>query len=682
MNPGYAGRTELPDSVKALFRPVVVIVPDLQQICEIMLFSEGFSIAKVLAKKMTVLYKLAKEQLSKQYHYDFGLRALKSVLVMAGELKRSAADLPEDVVLMRALRDMNLPKFVFEDVPLFLGLISDLFPGLDCPRVRYPQFNDAVEEVLTSNKNVLLPVQVDKVVQMYETMMTRHSTMIVGPTGGGKSVVINTLCQAQTKLGLITKLYTLNPKACSVIELYGILDPNTRDWTDGLLSNIFREINKPTDKKERRYILYDGDVDALWIENMNSVMDDNKLLTLANSERIRLQPHCAMLFEVGDLQHASPATVSRCGMVFVDPKNLGYKPYWQKWCSTRERKEEAEVLNRLFDKYVPLLIDMIIDGTIDGKQGERLKTIIPLTALNMIVQLSYLLDSMLLPYENSKEPMEEVVLECVFVQGLYWSLGAGLPEDARIKFDKQLKYWSTMQSIEETDNQYAKPGELPSRYPSIFDYFFDIELKVWKPWKKLVPAYNHDPGKRYNEILVPTIDTVRTEWLLNLMYAVKRPTLLVGESGTSKTATTLSFLRKLNVDINVVLNVNFSSRTTSMDVQRTLEASVEKRTKDSFGPPPGKKLIVFIDDMNMPRVDDYGTQQPIALLKLLLEKGGMYDRGKDMNWKLFKDIFYFASMGKVSFASLKMLILTVATTCVSGYVFVRSGDNRVAVSVP
>jgi len=96
---------------------------------------------------MTVLYKLSKEQLSKQYHYDFGLRALKSVLVMAGELKRSSQDLAEDVVLMRALRDMNLPKFVFEDVPLFSGLISDLFPGLACPRVRYPDFNDAVEEV-------------------------------------------------------------------------------------------------------------------------------------------------------------------------------------------------------------------------------------------------------------------------------------------------------------------------------------------------------------------------------------------------------------------------------------------------------------------------------------------------------------------------------------------------------
>lgn len=61
---------------------------------------------------------------------------------------------------MRALRDMNLPKFVFEDVPLFLGLIADLFPGLDCPRVRYPNFNDAVEAVLQDNKYILLPHQV------------------------------------------------------------------------------------------------------------------------------------------------------------------------------------------------------------------------------------------------------------------------------------------------------------------------------------------------------------------------------------------------------------------------------------------------------------------------------------------------------------------------------------------
>nr|XP_054773560.1 dynein axonemal heavy chain 10-like [Lytechinus pictus] len=546
MNPGYAGRTELPESVKALFRPVVVIVPDLQQICEIMLFSEGFLFAKVLAKKMTVLYKLAKEQLSKQYHYDFGLRALKSVLVMAGELKRGSAELPEDVVLMRALRDMNLPKFVFEDVPLFLGLISDLFPGLDCPRVRYPNFNDAVEQVLEENNYILLDHQVDKVVQMYETMLTRHTTMVVGPTGGGKTVVINTLCQSQTKLGIHTKLYVMNPKAMSVIELYGILDPVTRDWTDGLLSNIFREINRPTDKNERKYILFDGDVDALWVENMNSVMDDNRLLTLANGERIRLQKHCALLFEVSDLQYASPATVSRCGMVFVDPKNLGYIPFWQRWVNARTNKAEQQDLTRLFEKYVPGCLDMILEGVTDGKQGEKLKMIVPLTALNLVNQLSRMLDALLV-----KELGESDVLECYFLEALYWSLGAALLEDGRIKFDSYIKNVASMPTVSD-ESVDAGPGELPGVLDTVYQYFFDKQKNKWIAWSKVVPKYVHDPEKRFNEILVPTVDTVRNTWVLEQMLSVKQPVLFVGDTGTSKTATIQDFLRNLDQDSHLI----------------------------------------------------------------------------------------------------------------------------------
>ena len=186
MNPGYAGRTELPDNLKALFRPVSMVTPDLAIICENMLMSEGFGSAKLLAKKMTVLYKLAKQQLSKQDHYDFGLRALKSVLVMAGGLKRGEPDLDESTILMRALRDMNMPKFIYADVPLFTGLIGDLFPGLDCPRVRYPSFNDAVEAALESGGYQPLEVQADKVIQLYETLMTRHTTMIVGPPAAAR----------------------------------------------------------------------------------------------------------------------------------------------------------------------------------------------------------------------------------------------------------------------------------------------------------------------------------------------------------------------------------------------------------------------------------------------------------------------------------------------------------------
>ncbi|XP_045466201.1 dynein axonemal heavy chain 10 [Harmonia axyridis] len=650
MNPGYAGRTELPESVKALFRPVVCIVPDMEMICLISLFSDGFLEAKVLAKKMTVLYKLAREQLSKQFHYDWGLRALNAVLRMAGVLKRASPDIKEALVLMRALRDMNHPKFVFDDVPLFLGLIRDLFPGMDCPRVGYPDFNAAVETALARKQYIILPYQVDKVVQFYETMMTRHSTMLVGPTGGGKSVVIHTLADAQTLMGLPTKIYTLNPKACSVIELYGILDPATRDWVDGLLSNIFREMNKPTEKQERRYILFDGDVDALWIENMNSVMDDNKLLTLANGERIRLQtPICALLFEVGDLQYASPATVSRAGMVYVDPKNLGYQPYWDRWIKTRTHPADFEAYQELYERYVPDLLSYIIEGTLANRQVAPLKTVIPQTGLNMVTQMCFVIDAILpQPAEDVRtpdEPADTDLIEAVFVTALYNSVGAALLSDGRKDFDEFIKSLCSMLKAEDTKEDPCDIRKLPTAYPTFYDYYLDIEERKWFAWDWLVPEYIHDPEKRFAEILVPTIDTVRTTYALKLMNRVKRPIILIGETGTSKTAIIQDFLRNLDQELYIIMNINFSSRTTSMDVQRNLESSVEKRTKEIYGPPMGKKLICFMDDLNMPQVDDYGTQQPIALLKLLFELGGFYDRGKDLNWKSLRDIFYYAAMG-------------------------------------
>lgn len=160
----------------------------------------------------------------------------------------------------------------------------------------------------------------------------------------------------------------------------------TRDWTDGLLSNIFRAINRPREsaQDEQRYILFDGDVDALWIENMNSVMDDNKLLTLANQERIKLQNYCSLLFEVGDLQYASPATVSRAGMVFVDPINLGYQPFMNRWIDGR-CETERELLKELFEKYVHGALALIHDGMLGLQSVTPLKLIVPQTALNMVV---------------------------------------------------------------------------------------------------------------------------------------------------------------------------------------------------------------------------------------------------------------------------------------------------------
>lgn len=657
MNPGYAGRTELPDNLKALFRPVTMIVPDLLQICQIMLFSEGFELAVTLAKKMTVLYKLSREQLSKQYHYDFGLRALKSVLVMAGALKREYSDMSEDLVLMRALRDSNMPKFVFEDVPLFHGLINDLFPGLDCPRVGYAALKDAIESELvagefnTTDQHVYSE-QVDKIIQMYETMLVRHTTMIVGPTGGGKSLVLNTLAAAsKAALDEVVKIFVLNPKAQPIAELYGTMDPVTRDWTDGVLSKLFRELNQPLPagrENEKRWLIYDGDVDAVWVENMNSVMDDNKLLTLPNGERIRLQTHCSMICETFDLQYASPATISRCGMVWVDPKNLGYRPFYERWLkkkypmpaagssATASAGEvvavapptERNVLLELFDKYVPRCVDFILEGVLSKDEiVAKCQQVIPVSNMEMCKQLCNALDAYLPPELDVAGDRSGV--EGIFIFSMVWSLGAALLGSSRARFDEFVK----------------KIAECSLPTTSLYQNFYNAETHKWQAWESRVTPYVEPAPFNFSHVFVPTTDSVLYSFLLARCMQTERPILFVGESGTAKTVTIQSYLKDLDPQSFSALNINFSSRTSSLDVQTNIQANVDKRSGKIYGPPAGKKLIVFIDDLNMPKVDLYGTQQPIALLHFVMSRGSIYDRGKELDLRILKDLEFIGAMG-------------------------------------
>jgi len=158
------GRSELPEGLKVLFRPITVMVPDLVLICENMLMAEGFIDAKILANKFFTLYSLCKDLLSKAEHYDWGLRAIKSVLVVAGTMKRAEPQIAENAILMRALRDFNIPKITAADLDIFFGLLGDLFPGIHVERKRDMDFEKIIEGACADNKLFPEPEFVLKIV--------------------------------------------------------------------------------------------------------------------------------------------------------------------------------------------------------------------------------------------------------------------------------------------------------------------------------------------------------------------------------------------------------------------------------------------------------------------------------------------------------------------------------------
>ncbi|KFH07428.1 putative dynein-1-alpha heavy chain, flagellar inner arm I1 complex [Toxoplasma gondii VAND] len=625
MNPGYAGRTELPDNLTSLFRPVAMMVPDLVMICEITLMAEGFEDARVLSKKIITLYQLMTQQLSKQDHYDFGLRAIRAVLSRAGQIRRSGGDQTEQDVLIRAILDMNASRTVTDDSFLFNALMSDLFPETDLTQVDAVQTPSGALRRHRSHRwlgwcSFIVDHIAVKATQLFLTMQTRHGNMLVGKSLTGKTTTWSILQKALYFEAV--KTWVINPKSLDVNELYGRFNIQTLEWTDGILSAIVREVCQDT-RLTHKWIILDGPVDPLWIESMNSLLDDNKTLTLINGDRIAMPPQVSLLFEVENLAAASPATVSRVGMVYMDPGDLDWKPYVQSWLARNFQNVEMQTfVAQLFGKYLDKVLKVV--------RGECTE-LVPITDMNGVISLCKLYEvfaGRLTPDLQGEKQFSMV--EKVFAFSVVWSLGASVDAASRPLVDRCIR------QIEPS----FPPGHL------VYDYFLNYEKQDWKLWEDRLPSqYRPFEGTPFHKIIVPTVDVLRNGHVLSGLILHRRHALCVGQTGTGKTSSILTtVMQELPESTHATLIINFSAQTSSKKTQQIIEGKLEKRVKDKYGPPGNKRLACFVDDLNLPRKDTFGSQPPLELLRQLIDYGCWYDRGKQ-TVKYVQDTQILAAMG-------------------------------------
>ncbi|KAI8841134.1 dynein heavy chain and region D6 of dynein motor-domain-containing protein [Chytriomyces cf. hyalinus JEL632] len=650
MNPGYAGRTELPDNLKALFRPVAMMIPNYGMIGEISLFSFGFSSAKILAEKMVATFKLSSEQLSSQDHYDFGMRAVKTVISSAGNLKREQPNAVEDLILLRALCDCNLPKFLVDDVPLFNGIISDLFPGVEQPPINYGEILESLNR--TCDAMVLQPVPnfIKKCIQLYETTVVRHGLMLVGPTGGGKTSVTRVLSRALSALQgkkapngkTIEKVrvHVLNPKSITMGQLYGEFDPQTHEWTDGILSCLMRE-GIEDGLPDKKWYCFDGPVDAVWVESMNTLLDDNKKLCLVSGEIIKMANSQTMMFEVENLQYASPATVSRCGMIYMEPGALGISPLLKSWLTQRERLLPTQLVS-IFRSIVDPLFEFYFEPALKFVRS-NVREGVATTDGNLAQSMMRIFQCLILPFSQNENADQAnaadkihifaEVLESLFLFSIIWSIGATTDAEGHKKFEV---WFRGQMSTNAPKFPFPETG-------SIYDYTFDIERKEWANWMEYAPEMI--PTKNSQDIIVPTMDTIRNTFILDLLLHNGCHVLCTGPTGTGKSVTITDKIMKGMDSSFTPLIFSFSARTGANQTQDLIDSKMEKRRKGVFGPPVGKKFIIFVDDLNMPMLDICGAQPPVELLRQWLDYGGWYDRKAIGKFMEIVDITLVTGMG-------------------------------------
>lgn len=299
--------------------------------------------------------------LSPQRHYDWGLRELKTVLSACGKslstsLKsknQELSQIDEMKIVVQSLRPNVMSKLTTSDCKRFEMLLEEVFPGMSSSMPTNEDLRAKIEETFTVMGLSRNERQIGKCIELYEQLNKRIGVTVFGPASSGKSTVISVLKSVLVSMNQTIRTYIISPKSMSRPQLLGYLDTNTRQWHDGVLTQTAIAVNSEPNNVTS-WIICDGDIDPEWIEALNSVLDDNKLLTLPSGWRIQFGNNVNFIFETHDLANASPATISRMGIIKFNSEDLHSMSLVDSWVL---KHSNAEMMQLMMEKYFSYIFE-------------------------------------------------------------------------------------------------------------------------------------------------------------------------------------------------------------------------------------------------------------------------------------------------------------------------------------
>ncbi|XP_012271994.1 dynein heavy chain 7, axonemal-like [Orussus abietinus] len=603
ISPGHPGRSVLSDNLKILFRTVSISVPDLKKICEVHLVAAGFSDAKPLAGKMSKIQELSSKYLSETYRHHFGVRSLKTVIKNAIRLKISSDVKNENEIILRSLMGVNLPMLTKEDALLFQGFLRDTFPNVVMTSPRNSEFLHAFAESCKKREVICHENLTPKALEILETMRTRHSLLIVGEPFGGKTTILQTLAdtlcylyqQGNTEIGSLVKYETINPKALSFERLFGFINPKSKEWNEGILPNTFR-IFAEAEELHKKWMILDGPVDNIW---MDALID------------------------------TSPGTVSRCGVIHIDSKIVGWKPFVKSWIASNRTSESHEkILKTLFNWSLEPSLSFI---------SKNCTTRTPLGEIQLVKSMLdlfgiYIQDGL---EENSEdtEKSSHLVTWCqaATILSTVWGLAGHLDGKSQSDFDCfYVSLWTGKNPLHPLP-EMVKLFEmaLPTEGSLQDNVYLFKGSGCWRYWGEYLKIEQIAEASEMKKTVIPTVDTLKCSDVFLRHVKHRKPFLLCGDSAVGKTSCLYDLLaNKLSSEEYLTNFLNFTPDTTADEAQKLILSRMSRLRKGYFGAPKMKFCLNVIDDLNRAKKDTYGSQSAVELIRQFMDHEYWFDLKK------------------------------------------------------